>query len=103
MVSDKQIEEMAKYCCFPCEMEHNGKCIENNDPCKCYIANETAKALYNAGYRKASDVAMEIFEEIKTAFARVGVLPHNVWLVDFNVIAEIKKKYESEGADDGLE
>ena len=47
-----------------------------------------------------ADVAREILEEIKTAFARVGVLPHNVGLVDFNVIADLKKQYESEGADD---
>ena len=55
-----------------------------------------ADELDNAGYRKASDVAREIFADIETAFARVGVLPHNVGLVDFKVIAELKKKYESE-------
>ena len=38
-------------------------------------------------YRKASDVAREIFEEIEG-------------LVMEDVLAEIKKKYESEGADD---
>ena len=43
------------------------------------------------------EVAREIFAEIETAFARVGILPHNVGLVDFNVVAELKKKYGIEG------
>ena len=49
---EKQIEEIAKHCCFPCDMECNGECLEGNDPCKCYISLEVAKTLYNAGYRK---------------------------------------------------
>lgn len=49
------IEEMAKYCCYPCEMEHCGECIEGNNPCKCHIALTTAEALYKAGYRKQED------------------------------------------------
>ena len=49
---EKQIEEIAKHCCFPCDMECNGECLEGTDPCKCYISLEVAKTLYNAGYRK---------------------------------------------------
>jgi hypothetical protein len=50
----KQIEEIAKHCCFPCDMECNGECLEGTDPCKCYISLEVAKTLYKAGYRKQS-------------------------------------------------
>ena len=60
-----------------------------------------AKELYAKGYRKASDVAREIFEEIDKLVYRLLNDVHYiagdlVW--DIN---ELKKKYESEGADDG--
>ena len=58
---------------------------------------EDAEALYNAGYRKASDVAREIFEEIesKKMFIKdhVGNMGIVVMLKD---IAELKKKYEED-------
>jgi hypothetical protein len=58
MNKEKQIEEMAKllhgYCKAPCP---NGGC----DSC---VAYDKAKALFDAGYCKASDVAEEIFAEI---------------------------------------
>lgn len=65
MSRDKQIAEMAKHCCFPCDMECDGECIEGIDPSKCYGACETANALYLAGYRKASEVAREICEMLR--------------------------------------
>lgn len=56
--------------------------------------------LYNAGYRKASEVAREIFEEVDEAMiehARGNTTDH--WL--FVRIAELKKKYtESEKDND---
>lgn len=65
---NKQIEEIAKHCCFPCEMECNGECIERKNPCECYIALTTAEELYNAGYRRQDEVAREIFAEIEEIF-----------------------------------
>ena len=73
-----------------------------------------ADELDNAGYRKASDVAKEIFEEIEKALSSmkynantprktvtVEELKEQVdWVLHEvvpNRIAEIKKKYESEG------
>lgn len=51
--SNKQIDEMATIICQNTEFDTMwGECYQS------------AKALYNAGYRKASDVAREIFEEI---------------------------------------
>ena len=45
---NKQIEEMAELCCYPCEYFGCPTC----NPSKCDIALDTAKSLYNAGYRK---------------------------------------------------
>ena len=86
MSRDKQIEEMAKDFCavgIPCEECH----LYKN---RCH-AKKYATRAYNNGYRKASDVAREIFEEIE-AIKCVGLLP-NSWVKQF---AELKKKYESE-------
>ena len=65
MSKEKRIEEMAKYChfyedgnCTLCE-ELQVACDSNCDMCN------FAKRLYNAGYRKASEVAREIFAEIE--------------------------------------
>lgn len=49
---------------------------------------QRAICLNKAGYRKQSDVAMEIFEEI----LKIKGLTLNDWLT----IAELRKKYESE-------
>ena len=58
------------------------------------MSGNLAKDLSELGYRKASDVAREIFEEIKK-------LKHTKWdwtdVVEWDAIAELKKKYESEG------
>ena len=70
-------------------------------------ATEDAEALYNAGYRKASEVAEEIFEEIEKTtasvyndymFTRDGVGMRARCVVEFSdeldlAIAELKKKY----------
>ena len=81
MNREKQIEEMAKiihpYCKAPCP---NGGCIG----CFSYRLSE---ALYNAGYRKASEVAREIFEEIEQATKNHGITYTQ------RKIAELKKKY----------
>lgn len=90
---NKQIEEMAEYCCFPCEMDNDGKCLEGKNPCKCYIALTTAEALYNAGYRRQEDVARAIFAKIEN-FAES--CPNSLYtlrgLKEF--IKTLKKKYE---------
>ena len=50
-----------------------------------------AENLYNAGYRKASDVAREIFEEIeRMCIDTFGNFNHRVF-------AELKKKYTEDG------
>ena len=59
-----------------------------------------AKALYNAGYRKASDVAREIFEEIDDLLTRYRIATYggHFYSMDMNEeYAELKKKYTEEG------
>ena len=60
MSRDKQIEEMAFDLCCIDRCKHLPQAECNNTTC----AHCEAEALYTAGYRKASDVAREIFEEI---------------------------------------
>lgn len=90
MSRDKQIEEMTEhlvniqhdfddYCAKPCrECELGG--VFN---CESYYK---ATELYNAGYRKVSD----IFEEIEDVINNIGYFDE----IDFR---SLKKKYESEG------
>ena len=95
MSRDKQIEEMALAlseggCGKECD------CIQG-DKFNCHLLY-SASVLYNAGYRKASDVAREIFEELE---AMPKDQPSYVLYVFLTKkIADLKKKYESEGADD---
>lgn len=86
MSRDKQIEEMAEF-------------LYNNRPWPELWeedAQDIAKVLCNAGYRKASDVAREIFEEIEDIR-----LEHSYGEIDGNELNvklfNLKKKYESEG------
>ena len=55
MTKQEQIEEMAKYICNVCEMGNgfNGDCSEGGTDFykRCTLTQETAKALYDAGYR----------------------------------------------------
>ncbi len=94
MTTEEQIVEMSKICCDICEFEHCGKCLNNLDLGDCYMAMHTARKLYNAGYQKVSEVVAKIFTEIEQIFScgsndelRVAVR-----------IAELRKKYEREGA-----
>lgn len=67
-----------------------------------------AEELYNAGYRKASDVALEVIREVIGIFRISDSKKHidlrsetERWSFDKEKfrkgIAELKKKYESEG------
>ncbi len=97
MNRDKHIEEMAKDVCpLIEEYETCEKCDAKLDigdePClyKCM-----AKAFYNAGYRKASDVAREIFEEIKS------IWKEGHGFIDCEDLFKLKKKYTESEKDDG--
>lgn len=99
MTNEKQIEEMAKDLAKH-SFFYNGGCMMNY--------SLTAKLLYNAGYRKASDVAREIFAEIDkildnyhSACLPAGAIEAYTYYEGGlgDAIAELKKKYESEGGE----
>jgi hypothetical protein len=85
---DKQIEEMAEIL-----YKENGHLAPD-------YYRPDAEALYNASYRKKSDVAREIFEEIEECMSCFeddddGYLLKKCEFEYF--MRELKKKYESEG------
>lgn len=95
MNRDKQIEEMVKTL---------SKCECECPRCKACYSWELSENLYNEGYRKSTDLAREIFEEIENAHdecihidptTNIGYLLKTKFL---NKLAELKKKYtEDEG------
>lgn len=82
MTENEQIEEMAL---VMCGRESCMSCTHFVNATKC-AAIVSAKKLYKADYRKASEVAREIFEEIEEVINHIGYLEE----LDFN---SIKKKY----------
>ena len=103
---EKQIEEMAK------DIEQARiKATDTTNSMNYGFGGWYAKELYAKGYRKASDVAREIFEEIEKTtasvyndfmFNRDGVGMRAHYVVEFSdeldlAIAELKKKYTEEG------
>lgn len=107
MSKERQIEEIYRILLDGCngidcyECEGNGK----KDGCLHY---HNANALYNAGYRKADEVAREIIEEIELLLRIVKIpcinaegivtpMQSGYWAIDPNDYNELKKKYtESE-------
>ena len=92
MSRDKQIEEMARILCEDCAKDPL-PCILIETTKMCDSVFEQVEALYNAGYRKASDVAREIFEEIENCFFEELVGCTEAKLIDEEMFAELKKKY----------
>ena len=96
MNKDKQIEEMARDICHlfkTCEeCQSVSPIIKDN--CKAMVY---AKRAVDAGYRKASDVAREIFEEIETSL-HYKLINGEIHLIiretDYN---HYKKKYTEGG------
>lgn len=66
MTKQEQVDEMAKYICNACEMGHgfDGCSYGGREHYKrCSITQKTAKALYDAGYRKVPDGAVVLTPE----------------------------------------
>ena len=114
MNREKQIEEMAN-AYYEAMLKARGTIGSMNGGAPKWYATE----LYNAGYRKASDVAREIFEEIEECYvqmieeadntieeaildanhslARTARYGKDVMLLTLDTLRKmLKKKYESE-------
>ena len=111
MSRDKQIDEMVKVMCGNREAYKTCKsCKLANVNAIAYCRIEHyAECLAKEGYRKASDVAREIFEEIEHLLDNYHSACHPIGAIEAytyyegglgDAIADLKKKYESEGADD---
>ena len=92
ITKDEQIEEMAKDLC-ECYVDYGTDTID---------VKATAEKLTIKGYRKASDVAREIFEEIEEVFRQHtdgGYYLNNAWIPEYldpytqDAVAKLKKKY----------
>ena len=87
MTKEKQIEEMAKD-------------LENHTCMSQFQAEIASKMLHIKGYRKASEVAREIFEDLEKNMITYGEVESAVYYkqIGYNSFAELKKKYtEGEG------
>ena len=62
--------------------------------------NAVAEYLHNKGYRKSTDVARESFEELEEFMVDTELYKMPTKSILAEKFAELKKKYESEGADD---
>mgnify|MGYP003288685788 CR=1 FL=1 len=91
MIEDKQIKEMAR------DIACNIAWDEDEIPTVNCL--ETAKRLYCEGYRKASEVAREIFELVECAFS--PALDYNGYTIKA-YIAELKKKYTQDKGRDKI-
>lgn len=83
MSKEKEIQEMAEV--INCMDERNAHYYDKHmQECEAFAdAENIAKALYNAGYRKEIDVAEEIFAELD----RVSpIMPYNAYIA-------LKNKY----------
>lgn len=103
MDREKQIEKIAKVIC--------GGCPDSKECMHCLCADwYRAEALYNAGYRKQSEVAKEIFAEIEklvsTNKKTVGCATYEetiFYIEDFiEDLAELKKKHTGEKEDEQI-
>lgn len=92
MSRDKQIEEMARDMCkLPMECHECHRL--GNYECK---AKRYAERAIDKGYRKASEVAREIFKEIEKCTIQKVVRDGEVIFDSTEQFAKIKKKYIGE-------
>ena len=103
MTPENQVEEMAKVMHERCrEISEDTEGIAKLEAQGKTMPDDFAEVLYNAGYRKATDVAREIFEEIDNALHHMAVEYHNAGhpeyfavceMVYHKVLRRIEKKY----------
>jgi hypothetical protein len=108
MMEDKHIEEMAKVLCEDCARDPL-PCDLTKAGIMCDSVIEQADALYNAGYRKASEVVNEVFADVFKAIRKYYIEAEHTKSVTCELmlddlkgdLAELKKKYTESENDDG--
>lgn len=100
MSRDKQIREMEQIGSKrPCDSEDCSKCLAMNRRCNDFLF---AERLYNAGYRKSTDLAEEIFAEIERQLNDFNGSWADTVINTQYLIAELKKKYTQDKGRDKL-
>lgn len=90
MDREKQIEEIAKAMCAGCP--------DNKECMHCLCADwYKAESIYNAGYHKQSEVAMEIIGEILSSHT---LDIDGFFTIHESELTELKKKYVEESKND---
>ena len=90
MSREKQIREMERIGSrLPCDREDCSKCLAMNRRCNDYLF---AERLYDAGYRKQSEVARKIISEIKQEISSCKNWDH-IPVAVADALAKIEKEY----------
>ena len=90
MDREKQIEEMAKI------IARRRAAFRNPNVAFMTTARKTADSIYSAGYRKQSEIAKEIFEEIERTFK--GLLNGDISNIP-KLLSTLKKEYVEQKLD----
>ena len=104
-VAIEELSELIKEICKYKRGSNNRKNIieeMTEDLHRAYAINklyteDVANYLYEAGYRKSTDVAREIFEEIENIAILNGYISVKDFYTEHPLIAELKKKYTEGG------
>ena len=92
MNKEKQIEEMTRVLCEDCARDV-APCTLTKSGRMCDSVREQAEALYNAGYRKASEVVWEIFDKVdEIAYRYLNDADYSGGDMVYDLY-ELKKKY----------
>lgn len=100
MDREKEIKEMAKYFCQPCEMYcelGRNECNADQYYGNCSICIDAAKELVDAGYRKTEDVKREAIKEFAERLEEKAVESCDMYTCGMAVtigdIRELVKEY----------
>ena len=115
-MSKEQIDKMTKILNETCNVyDEQGnhirnkcgecECWSDDNHCCCSYNSKEAEALYNAGYREASDVARAVTEQFKE-IAKQYLLEKGLYLAVFknalnHTAKELQEKYKNKGESDG--
>lgn len=94
MSRENQIEEMSRIICS--DSANKGLCEKCGFNKGCWKFKD-AESIYNAGYRKQSEVAREIFDEIERTFK--GLLNGDISNV-LKLLSTLKKEYTEQKLDE---